>query len=642
MIEGTTVQVERGLTADIPIIDLLHSDDDDDDNNNNGGLKTVLRNVSGDSIRAIIPRKKSFQLSPFQKIVGNKNDSALLSQTSSKSKRDHNTGKKRKHTVLSKKEKDELLMKLRKERDLLKKNRFKNSLKNNRSQEESNNLKKKQTSNVPQPVTIDLIESEDDNSNVESFPNFYRPSCVDDVSSLSDCSYQRANSVKKNGRRGDFTSQRRASTVCHQKKCFLSKNNKPLLVTTTAATITTTRTSSCEQKGSNHHKKAQKSNNLTSKNSKSCPPRKSCTPNAKNASSGEAPVLDSSLSPSTKCKKISPTKSCTPRNEPQRDDFQDIVSNTYNHNGNEKITSSGGAPVLDPSLSITCTFKNSCTSRNEPLCDDDQDIASNLCYHSGHIENTSQNETATLNLSSCIMKSTTYSLRKPSLPTKELHLYDPQQCNQNGHIMENVSQKEAPTLIHPSSSSSKHISPLRTSCSPSTNSGTDQSEDLKSNEESKGEKIEGKQTSETKEVTNEDSCGVEKSDLDDNSLDIQDQTSQNNNWFHFVEENGLVMVTGHGNENRKVNFPWPARIVSAEESDDWRLKCVKNNIHVPSNKICVILFFPCWKKGVSSQLDVPDHWWHVEFVDETSIFPFHDVDIECEVSTGFRVDFFLF
>ena len=378
----------------------------------------------------------------------------------------------------------------------------------------------------------------------------------------------------------------------------MPRNSKPFFVATTTTDAPTTpkkRISTSQQEGTNYIKKKQISNHRTSKKSKPCPPRKSPTPSTKNISSGEAAVLNPLLSPSTK--------------------------------------------------SQTSSLKNSCTTRIEPQCNDDKHVVSNTNSHSADEENTSQEETPTLNLSSYLMKSTTYSLRKPSVPvpTKELHFHDSQQCSQNEQITSNTSQKEPSTSKHPSSSSSKlMVSPLRRSCSPPNNPGTDQSLNRTLMKELKGGNVENKKTGESKETMNEDSHDVEKIVFDDNNLDIQDQTSENNNWFHFVEENGLVMITGHDNENRKLNFPWPARIVSAEESDDWRLKCEKNNIHVPSNKICVILFFPCWEKGVSIQLDVPDHWWHVEFVDESNIFPFQDVDIECEVSTEFCSHFFLF
>lgn len=97
----------------------------------------------------------------------------------------------------------------------------------------------------------------------------------------------------------------------------------------------------------------------------------------------------------------------------------------------------------------------------------------------------------------------------------------------------------------------------------------------------------------------------------------------------IVCSDGIVMVTGN-DAKRSIHHPWPARIASAEESDEHRLKELKIGRDVDPYKICVFYFLPCW--GDTTELaGGVERWYFCDFVDFSRIHGFDDPDIDLNV-----------
>ena len=97
----------------------------------------------------------------------------------------------------------------------------------------------------------------------------------------------------------------------------------------------------------------------------------------------------------------------------------------------------------------------------------------------------------------------------------------------------------------------------------------------------------------------------------------------------IVGSDGIVMVTGN-DAKRSIHHPWPARIASAEESDEHRLREMKIGRDVDPYKICVFYFLPCW--GDTAELaGGVERWYFCDFVDSSRIHGFGDPDIDLNV-----------
>lgn len=106
---------------------------------------------------------------------------------------------------------------------------------------------------------------------------------------------------------------------------------------------------------------------------------------------------------------------------------------------------------------------------------------------------------------------------------------------------------------------------------------------------------------------------------EDTTMDLDD----------IVGSDGIVMVTGN-DAKRSIHHPWPARIASAEESDEHRLKELKIGRDVDPYKICVFYFLPCW--GDTAELaGGVERWYFCDFVDSSRIHGFGDPDIDLNV-----------
>jgi hypothetical protein len=90
------------------------------------------------------------------------------------------------------------------------------------------------------------------------------------------------------------------------------------------------------------------------------------------------------------------------------------------------------------------------------------------------------------------------------------------------------------------------------------------------------------------------------------------------------------MVAGN-DANRSIHHPWPARIASAEESDEHRLKELKLGRDVDPYKICVFYFLPCWG-DITELAGGVERWYFCDFVDSSRIHNFSDPDIDLNVS----------
>jgi len=97
-----------------------------------------------------------------------------------------------------------------------------------------------------------------------------------------------------------------------------------------------------------------------------------------------------------------------------------------------------------------------------------------------------------------------------------------------------------------------------------------------------------------------------------------------------VGNDGIVMVAGN-DANRSIHHPWPARIASAEESDEHRLKELKLGRDVDPYKICVFYFLPCWG-DITELAGGVERWYFCDFVDSSRIHNFSDPDIDLNVS----------
>ena len=106
----------------------------------------------------------------------------------------------------------------------------------------------------------------------------------------------------------------------------------------------------------------------------------------------------------------------------------------------------------------------------------------------------------------------------------------------------------------------------------------------------------------------------------DSSMDLDD----------VVGNDGIVMVAGN-DANRSIHHPWPARIASAGESDEHRLKELKLGRGVDPYKICVFYFLPCWG-DITELAGGVERWYFCDFVDSSRIHNFSDPDIDLNVS----------
>ena len=101
----------------------------------------------------------------------------------------------------------------------------------------------------------------------------------------------------------------------------------------------------------------------------------------------------------------------------------------------------------------------------------------------------------------------------------------------------------------------------------------------------------------------------------------------------IVDIDGIVMVTGN-DANRSIHHPWPARIASAEESDEHRLKELKIGRDVDPYKICVFYFLPCWG-DITELAGGAERWYFCDFVESSRIHRFSDPDIDLNVRSTF-------
>ena len=105
----------------------------------------------------------------------------------------------------------------------------------------------------------------------------------------------------------------------------------------------------------------------------------------------------------------------------------------------------------------------------------------------------------------------------------------------------------------------------------------------------------------------------------DSTMDLDD----------IVGSDGIVMVVGN-DANRSIHHPWPARIASAEESDEHRKRETKIGREVDPYKICVFYFLPCW--GDTTELaGGVERWYYCDFVDASRIHRFSDPDLDLNV-----------
>ena len=105
-----------------------------------------------------------------------------------------------------------------------------------------------------------------------------------------------------------------------------------------------------------------------------------------------------------------------------------------------------------------------------------------------------------------------------------------------------------------------------------------------------------------------------------------------------VHSHGIVLIPGQDDPHRSIHTPWPARVVSARESDMYRRLYKKGKIDIDPEKVCVVFYFPCWRSMNNEFLmhlnasTVKDGWWRQDFVDPSKIYPFIDKEVELHVS----------
>uniref|UniRef100_A0A7S4K3A4 PWWP domain-containing protein n=1 Tax=Odontella aurita TaxID=265563 RepID=A0A7S4K3A4_9STRA len=88
-----------------------------------------------------------------------------------------------------------------------------------------------------------------------------------------------------------------------------------------------------------------------------------------------------------------------------------------------------------------------------------------------------------------------------------------------------------------------------------------------------------------------------------------------------VGADGIVLVAG-SDTRKRLRQPWPARIVSAYESDGHRTIAKTNSSPIPPNHVCIVYYYPCWESPSPCSDAIEDNWYQLDSVEPARIYDF--------------------